>query len=137
MVLHDGKNPFILIARVRVKEGMIEEYLKISDTVDEAVRKTEPGMLFHNFDSDPHDQLEFTWTEVYVDSDSLLFHIQNPPVQEYVEQHSKLSERFEIEIYGNVSDAVIESIQKLGIPLKHFKTTNVGYVRNSHFKLIT
>ena len=92
-------------------------------------------MLFHNFDSDPHDQLEFTWTEVYVDSDSLLFHIQNPPVQEYVEQHSKLSERFEIEIYGNVSDAVIESIQKLGIPLKHFKTTNVGYVRNSHFKL--
>ena len=32
------------------------EYLEIADTVDNAVQEAEPGMLFHNFDSDP---LEF------------------------------------------------------------------------------
>ena len=49
----DGKNPFILIARIHVKEGMIEEYLDIANEVDNAVELSEPGMLFHNFDADP------------------------------------------------------------------------------------
>ena len=55
----DGSNPFILIARVHVKEGMVEQYLNAVQTVDEAVEETEPGMLFHNFDSDPNDPLAF------------------------------------------------------------------------------
>ena len=48
-----GKNPFILIARIQVKEGMVDEYLEIANSVDNAVEASEPGMLFHNFDSDP------------------------------------------------------------------------------------
>jgi hypothetical protein len=55
-----GDNPFILIARVQVKKGMVEEYLRIAEAVDNAVEKTEPGMLFHNFDADPDDPLAFT-----------------------------------------------------------------------------
>ena len=47
------ETPFVLIARVMVKSGKVEEYMKIASTVDEAVEKTEPGMLFHHFDSDP------------------------------------------------------------------------------------
>ena len=44
--------PFVLIARVMVKSGKVEEYMKIATTVDEAVEKTERSMLFHHFDSE-------------------------------------------------------------------------------------
>ena len=50
--------------------------------VDKAVEKSEPGMLFHNFDSDPLNELKFTWTEIYKNDDALIFHINNPPVGE-------------------------------------------------------
>ncbi len=53
--MSDGQNPFILIARITVKNGKIEEYLKIADEADKAVYTSEPGMIFHNFDSDPSD----------------------------------------------------------------------------------
>ena len=124
-----GDNPFILIARVQVKEGMVDQYLRIAEAVDNAVEKTEPGMLFHNFDADPDDPLAFTWTELYANSDAFLQHTSNPPVLEYVGQHAQLGEGFTLEIYGNVTAAVIENIADLGFPLKHFKTTKVGYVR--------
>jgi quinol monooxygenase YgiN len=128
-----GKNPFILIARIQVKEGMVDEYLEIADTVDNAVEASEPGMLFHNFDSDPEDPLAFTWTEVYSNSKAFIKHDANPPVQEYVTKHAELADGFTIEVYGNVSQEVIDTINRLGIPLKHFKTTKVGYVRAKNF----
>lgn len=56
------ETPFVLIARVKVKTGKVEEYFKIAKEADDAVEKTEPGMLFHNFDADPTDELKFTWT---------------------------------------------------------------------------
>ena len=128
-----GKNPFILIARIQVKEGMIDEYLEIANSVDNAVEASEPGMLFHNFDSDPEDPLAFTWTEVYSNSKAFIKHDANPPVQEYVTKHAELADGFTIEVYGNVSQEVIDTINRLGIPLKHFKTTKVGYVRAKNF----
>ena len=128
-----GKNPFILIARILVKEGMVDEYLEIANSVDNAVEASEPGMLFHNFDSDPEDPLAFTWTEVYSNSKAFIKHDANPPVQEYVTKHAELADGFTIEVYGNVSQEVIDTINRLGIPLKHFKTTKVGYVRAKNF----
>ena len=128
-----GKNPFILIARIQVKEGMVDEYLEIANSVDNAVEASEPGMLFHNFDSDPEDPLAFTWTEVYSNSKAFIKHDANPPVQEYVTKHAELADGFTIEVYGNVSREVIDTINRLGIPLKHFKTTKVGYVRAKNF----
>ena len=130
----DGDNPFILIARIHVTEGMVEQYLDIANEVDNAVELSEPGMLFHNFDADPDDPLAFTWTEVYSNSEAFIKHDANPPVQEYVAKHAELADGFTIEIYGNVSKNVIETINRLGIPLKHFKTTRVGYVREKTFK---
>ena len=130
----EGTNPFILIARIHVKEGMVEEYLEIANEVDNAVELSEPGMLFHNFDADPDDSLAFTWTEVYSNSEAFIKHDANPPVQEYVAKHAELADGFTIEIYGNVSQNVIETIGRLGVPLKHFKTTRVGYVRDQNFK---
>ena len=130
----DGQNPFILIARIQVKAGIVEEYLEIADEVDKAVELSEPGMLFHNFDADPDDPLAFTWTEVYSNSNAFIKHDANPPVQEYVVKHAELADGFTIEIYGDVSKDVIETINRLGIPLKHFKTTRVGYVREKNFQ---
>ena len=40
-------NPFILIARIRVKEGKVEEYLKIAKEADDAVNASEPVSYTH------------------------------------------------------------------------------------------
>ena len=127
--------PFILIARVRVMPGKVEDYLKIAELVDAEVEKTEPGMLFHNFDADPTDPLQFTWTELYKDDASLINHLNNPPVQDYVAKHLELAESLEVEIYGTLNDETAEYLKAVwgdaGIPFKYFKSTKVGYVRDS------
>ena len=126
-------NPFILIARIRVKEGKINEYLKIANEVDNSVKNSEPDMLIHTFDQDPNDQNEFTWTEVYRNSSTMIKHINNPPVKTYVLKHEELAEKFEIEVYGNLTQETIEAIKNLNVPFKHFKTTSVGYFREDIF----
>ena len=131
--MSDSENPFVLLARITVKEGMVDEYLKIAEEVDKAVEKTEEGMLLHTFDRDPDDPHKFVWTEVYRKSDDFLFHADNPPVLEYVEKHAALATHFAIEIYGNVSNEVIEAINSREIPLKHFASTSVGYIRSERF----
>ena len=55
----------------------------------------------------------------------------------YVEKHAELATHFSIEIYGNVSNEVIEKINSLEIPLKHFTTTSVGYIRSERFAKVT
>ena len=129
----DSENPFVLLATITVKEGMVNDYLEISEAADKAVEKTEEGMLLHNFDRDPDDKNKFVWTEVYRKGNDFLFHADDPPIKEYVAKHSELATHFSIEIYGNVSNKVIEKINSLGIPLKHFATTSVGHVRSERF----
>ena len=48
----DGKNPFVMIARLTVKPGKVDQYLDIADEVDKVTKLYEPGMLFHNFDEE-------------------------------------------------------------------------------------
>ena len=131
--MSDSENPFVLLARITVKEGMVDAYLEAAEEVDKEVEKTEEGMLLHTFDRDPDDPHKFVWTEVYRKSDDFLFHADNPPVLEYVEKHAELATHFSIEIYGNVSNEVIEAINSREIPLKHFASTSVGYIRSERF----
>ena len=91
-------------------------------------------MLFHKIDAEPTDPLSFTWTEVYRDSAYFISHVNNRPVQEYVGKHTELGDDFSVEICRNVSEEVINSINALSLPLKHFKTTRVGYVKEDYFK---
>ena len=126
-------NPFILIARIRVKEGKVEEYLKIAKEADDAVNASEPDMLIHTFDQDPSDPLEFTWSEVYRNSEAMIHHLNNPPVQDYIEKHKEITDRFEIEVYGNITEETIKAIKNTNIPFRHFKTTEVGYIRKNVF----
>ena len=126
-------NPFILIARIRVKEDKIEEYLKIAKEADNAVNASEPDMLIHTFDQDPTDPLEFTWSEVYRNSKAMVHHLNNPPVQDYVKKHNEIADKFEIEVYGNITEETIKAIENTKVPFKHFKTTEVGYIRKKIF----
>ena len=132
----DPKNtPFVLIARVRVSPGKVDDYLSIAAKADSAVKETEPGMLMHNFDADPDDPLQFTWTEIYRNDESLIAHLNNPPVQEYGKKHLELAESIEVEIYGTLADETVKFLTRTwaesGIPFKYFKTTRVGFVRDS------
>ena len=129
----DGTNPFILLARITVSPGKLDAYLDLAAGVDAEVEASEPGMLFHNFDQDSTDPHKLVWSEVYRQSNDFLFHADNPPVVDYVGKHADRAESFTIEIYGTVSQAVIDKINDLGVPLQYFPTTSVGFVRSERF----
>lgn len=131
--ISDGTNPFILLARITVSPGKLDAYLDLAAGVDGEVEASEPGMLFHNFDQDSTDPHKLVWSEVYRQSDDFLFHADNPPVVDYVGKHADLAESFTIEIYGTVSQAVIDKINDLGVSLQYFPTTRVGFVRSERF----
>ena len=42
-----GETPFILLARVQVKPGMVDAYLEAAAAADNGVMDSEPGMLHH------------------------------------------------------------------------------------------
>ena len=142
--MEKGKNPFLLIARIGLKEdvteggSLVEEYLGIAQEVDEAVYESEPGMLLHNFDMHPDgaNSGKFVWSEIYLNSEALIAHINNPPVQAYVEKHAELADTFEIEVYGNLSDDAIDAVEALGVTFKHFRTTAVGFIREDFWELL-
>ena len=132
--MNNGSNPFILLAKVTVKDDKVDNYFEIAKEVDQAVEKSEEGMLFHNFDKDPDNENVFIWTELYRDSNALLFHLNNPPVQEYVLKHANLAESLSIEIYGNVSEEAINALNSMEIPIKNYKTSNIGFILSSILK---
>ena len=98
--------PFMLIARLKVQEDKVAEYLDLADKTDKAVEASEPGMLHHTFDQDSEDPLSFVWSEFFKNDDAFLAHLVNPPV----------------------GDKVIEAMNGSGLPFKVFKT-KLGYSR--------
>ena len=123
-----SSTPFILIARIQVKPGKIEEYLELATQTDAAVQATEPGMLHHTFDQDPGNPLCFTWSEVYKNDDAFLTHLANPPVIRYLQRHTELGDNFTVEVYGTVGDACKVAMKATGLPLKIFES-KCGYSR--------
>jgi len=105
---------------------MVHAYSEIADAADKSANETEEVILFHNFDHDPYYQQKFVSTAVYRESDDFLFRGNNFPVQENAEKQTKLAMHFSIEIYGNVSDEVIQKTNSLEFPLKRFATSSVG-----------
>jgi quinol monooxygenase YgiN len=131
-----AKTPFILLARCHVKPDRLEEYLMAAEVADAAVKKSEPGMLHHTFDSDPTDPYAFVWSELYKDDASLLFHLANPPLVKFVEQHGELGDDFSIEVYGTLADDTKKAFSAAGFPIKYFDT-KVGYSRIDTMSLQT
>jgi quinol monooxygenase YgiN len=72
--------PFVLLCHVKVHHAMVPDYLAWAKQIDNTVKETEPGMLYHSLDQHPTEPTRFCWTELYRDDAALLFHFDNPPV---------------------------------------------------------
>ena len=87
------------------------------------------GPLARATHQDPDDPRMFVWSEVYADDESLLFHLTNPPLQKFVQQHSEeYGDGFSIEIYGTLDAETKEKFSATGFPIKYFDT-RLGYSR--------
>ena len=130
MAAYNKNTPFILLARCHIKpDADVDAYLEAARVADAAVQESEPGMLHHTFDQDPDDPRMFVWSEVYADDESLLFHLTNPPLQKFVQQHSEeYGDGFSIEIYGTLDAETKEKFSATGFPIKYFDT-RLGYSR--------
>jgi quinol monooxygenase YgiN len=124
----DLSTPFILIARIKVKEGKENDYLQLAKNTDEAVRESEPGMIHHTFDADPENPLCFVWSELYQNDAAFFAHLNNPPVAEYLTQHAELADSFSVEVYGTVGKECREAMISTGLPIKIYET-KCGYSR--------
>ena len=118
----------MLLAKLKVKEDKVAEYLEIADKTDKAVKASELDMLHHTFDQDPDDPFRFVWSEVYKNDDALLAHLANPAVGAYLGAHDELGTDFPVEFYGTVGDKVIEAMNGKEVQYKIFKT-KLGYSR--------
>ena len=128
MTTFDQSTPFMLLARIHVKPGCVDQYLELASKTDRAVQSSEPGMLHHTFDQDPDDPQAFVWSEVYANDDAFAAHVGNPPVQEYLRKHAELGDGFNIEVYGTVGDDCKQLMESFGLPLKIY-TSRLGYSR--------
>ena len=52
---------------------------------------------------------------------------------EYIEKQTEIAESISLEIYGEISQEMTGTLDDLPFPVKHFKTTRVGYIRTEHF----
>ena len=128
MAKFDQSTPFMLLARIHIKPGCVDQYLELARMTDMAVQSSEPGMLHHTFDQDPEDPQAFVWSEVYANDEAFAAHVSNPPVQEYLQKHAELGDGFSIEVYGTVGDACKKLMESFGLPLKIYPS-KLGYSR--------
>lgn len=128
VMVYDATTPFLLLARCHVKAEHKEAWLEAAKVADAGVKETEPGMLHHTLDEDPDDPLMFVWSEVYKDDAAIIFHLTNPPLVKFVEQHGEWGDGFNIEIYGTLAPETKEVVKATGFPVKFFDTT-LGYTR--------
>jgi len=120
--------PFHPLAKIKVKEDKVSEYLELADKTDKAVEIAEPGMLHHTFDQDPEDPFCLVWSEAYKNDDAFVAHLANPAVGVYLQEHSKLADDFIVEVYGTVGGKCLEVMKGTGIPLKVFQS-KLGFSR--------
>ena len=57
MSIFGSDTPFMLLAKLKVKEDKVAEYLEIADITDKVFEAYESGILHHTFDQDPNDLL--------------------------------------------------------------------------------
>ena len=124
-----GPSAFVLIARLHALPGQADQVVALSAAVDKKVEAGEPGMLLHTFDRDPIDPQGFIWTEVYENSEALIFHLNNADLSAYLEAVSPLLDDFTVELYGAVSDEAVAALRATGTPTTHYPNV-LGYTRD-------
>ena len=124
-----GPSAFVLIARLHALPGQADQVVALSATVDKKVEAGEPGMLLHTFDQNPSDPQGFIWTEVYENSEALIFHLNNADLSAYLKTVSPLLDDFTVELYGAVSDEAVAALRATGTPTTHYPNV-LGYIRD-------
>ena len=71
----------------------------------------------------------YIWTEVYADSSALIFQLENPPLQKYLNDVSPLLDSFTGELYGSISAEAVQMLRATGTPTTHYEN-KFGYVRS-------
>ena len=127
--LPPGPTAFVPIARLHALPGQADQVIALSGAVDKKVEAGEPGMLLHTFDRDPGDSQGFIWTEVYENSEALIFHLNNADIGAYLAAVSPLLDEFTVELYGAVSEEAVAGLRATGIPNTHYPNV-LGYVRD-------
>ena len=124
-----GPTAFVLVARLHALPGQANQVIALSGAVDKKVKAGEPGMLLHTFDRDLGDSLGFIWTEVYENSEALIFHLNNADLGAYLTAVSPLLDELTVELYGAVSDEAVAALRATGIPTTYYPNV-LGYVRD-------
>ena len=124
-----GPSAFVLIARLHALPGQAEQVVAMSAAVDKKVEAGEPGMLLHTFDRVTDDPQGFIWTEVYENSEALIFHLNNVDLGAYLEAVSPLLDVLTVELYGAVSNEAVAALRATGIPTTHYPNV-LGYIRD-------
>ena len=124
-----GPSAFVLIARLHALPGEADQVVALSAAVDKKVEAGEPGMLLHTFDQDPSDPQGFIWTEVYENSEALIFHLNNADLGAYLEAVSPLLDVVTVELSGAVSDEAVAALRATGTPITHYPNV-LGYIRD-------
>ena len=121
---------FIVLARIRIKPGCVNDYIAMSQATDNLVQLNESGTVHHTFVSDPDDPLAFTWSEAFISDEAFLAHLNAPHIAEYFTQHERLGDSFSLEFYGSIGEPSLAAMQASGITFKVYKTT-CGFSRLS------
>ena len=124
-----GPTAFVLIARLHALAAQAEQVVALSGAVDQKVEAGEPGMLLHTFDRDPGDSQGFIWTEVYENSEALIFHLNNADLGAYLAAVSPLLDEVTLELYGAVSEEAVAALRATGMQTTHYPNV-LGYVRD-------
>ena len=119
---------FIVLARIRIKAGCVEDYIAMSRATDDLVQQNETGTAHHVFVSDPNDPLRFTWAEAFVNDKAFLEHLKAPHIADYFKEHERLGESFSLEFYGSIGPASLEAMQQSGIAFTVYETA-CGFTR--------
>lgn len=119
---------FIVLARIRIKAGCVDEYIAMSKATDDLVQQNESGTAHHVFVSDPNDPLSFTWAEAFVNDAAFLEHLNAPHIADYFKEHERLGEAFSLEFYGTIGEPSLKAMQNSGIAFKVYNTA-CGFTR--------
>ena len=113
---------FIVLARIRIKAGCVDDYISMSKATDDLVQQNESGTAHHVFVADPNDPLLFTWAEAFVNDEAFLEHLNAPHIANYFKEHGRLGEAFSLEFYGSIGEASLKAMEQSGITFTVYET---------------
>ena len=113
---------FIVLARIRIKAGCVDDYISMSKATDDLVQRNESGTAHHVFVADPNDPLSFTWAEAFVNDEAFLEHLNAPHIANYFKEHERLGEAFSLEFYGSIGEASLKAMEQSGITFTVYET---------------